>query len=612
MVSNRPQAEVAARQERRRKRQLSLSLKVPLVAAMLVLLVAAAISIAAYFEVRHTARNAAYLHLDDIATLVDGQMRRNSASLVTTARATATRPGLAEFVHEPDDPARRVAALAALLTRDARQQNQPLSSTEIRDPRGVVLLDTSPYGAAEATDFPPRLRPGDSSAVGTMRLRHDSIVYPVSYRIPGADGAYIVQWRHATSSTQNAAATRKLIGAGATLLLGNADGTMWTDLSRKIAGPPIDPRTWHGVQEYRRAGHAVVGEAVPLQGTPLIVAIEFPLNEVMAPAQSFLRGILGITLFFVLLGVLGAWWFARRLTNPLRHLTDAADAISNGQQTEIVMSDRADELGRLARSFGAMSVQVRESRARLEDKVSERTAELNAALRQLQDAQEALLRREKLAMLGQLAGGVGHELRNPLGVMSNTIHYLDMVLRSSPDDIRDQLRLLREQVTLSSKIVNDLLDFARVKPAQRRPVTLRSIVDAQVQRLPERDKARVATELDDRLPAVEVDPVHIGQVVFNLLTNAVQAVDDRRGRLRISGHAVANAGVELHVSDNGPGIAPEFLERIFEPLFTTKARGIGLGLAVSRALAQANDGDLTVTSELGRGATFVVRMPAAA
>jgi len=103
--------------------------------------------------------------------------------------------------------------------------------------------------------------------------------------------------------------------------------------------------------------------------------------------------------------------------------------------------------------------------------------------------------------------------------------------------------------------------------------------------------------------------VQIGQVVFNLLTNAVQAMDGA-GRIVIRARR-ENGSVHYEVADNGPGIAPENLGKIFEPLFTTKARGIGLGLAVSRTLARANDGDLTVTSAAGQGATFHLKLPVA-
>jgi signal transduction histidine kinase len=321
---------------------------------------------------------------------------------------------------------------------------------------------------------------------------------------------------------------------------------------------------------------------------------------------------LAITLICVAVGVAAASWFAQRLAAPLVSLTSAADALGVDHGDHRPMTDDRDEIQRLTASFGSMSQQVTESHQRLEEKVHERTAELDAALTALQEAQQALVRRERLAMLGQLAGSVGHELRNPLGVMSNAIYYLEMVLQPAADDVRDYLRLLREQVGLSTKIVSDLLDSARVTPAQRRQVDLGEVIAAQTERLGERPGVRIETDLGHPAPAAEVDPVQLGQIVFNLLTNAVQAMGDEGGTLTIRACAVGDQMVALQISDTGPGIAATDTEKIFEPLFTTKARGIGLGLAVSRALARANLGDLTVSSVPGHGAQFTVLLPVAA
>ena len=165
-------------------------------------------------------------------------------------------------------------------------------------------------------------------------------------------------------------------------------------------------------------------------------------------------------------------------------------------------------------------------------------------------------------------------------------------------------------VEISAKIVNDLLDFSRINPAQRRTTTVKSIALAQLDRLAPLERVRVEQEFPDSLPSVLVDPVHAGQVVMNLLTNAVQAMGDQGGTLILRARLNGGDVVMLEITDSGPGVPPENLERIFEPLFTTKARGIGLGLAVSKSLAQANGGDLAVRSEPGRGATFIFAMPA--
>jgi signal transduction histidine kinase len=225
--------------------------------------------------------------------------------------------------------------------------------------------------------------------------------------------------------------------------------------------------------------------------------------------------------------------------------------------------------------------------------------------------QGELVRREKLAILGQLAGGVGHELRNPLGVMTNALYYLDAVLTDVTPAVREYLGILRTQVTLSEKIISDLLDFARVKPPRRETLSADRLADDQLARVGALDGITVEHDFPSDLPSVSVDPVQVGQVLLNLITNAVQAMEGKGGTLTLRGRRDGPGHVRLEVADTGGGIAPEHVEHVFEPLFTTKARGIGLGLAVSRSLMRSNDGDIAFTSTPGVGTTFSIRLPVA-
>jgi len=164
------------------------------------------------------------------------------------------------------------------------------------------------------------------------------------------------------------------------------------------------------------------------------------------------------------------------------------------------------------------------------------------------------------------------------------------------------LEILQQQITLSEKIVSDLLDFARSKPPQRRSTSVAEVTQSQITRLGGTNGVRIDTGLPTDLPRVLVDPVQLGQIIQNLLANAMQAVG-ARGSIRIRADSSGDR-VTYEMQDSGPGIPHENLDKIFEPLFTTKARGIGLGLAVSRTLARANNGELTASSMHGEGAKF--------
>ena len=231
---------------------------------------------------------------------------------------------------------------------------------------------------------------------------------------------------------------------------------------------------------------------------------------------------------------------------------------------------------------------------------------LEEKTRELETAQEELVRKERLAILGQLAGGVSHELRNPLGVMKNSVYYLKMVL---PEDerVRKHLGIMEREVTTATRIVSDLLDFARAKPPSQAPTDLSEVVREVLDRTPLAENVEVVARLAPDLPPISVDALQVQQVLGNLITNGAQAMPEG-GTLTIE-TTRADGGVRVGVSDTGVGIAPENLEKIFQPLFTTKAKGIGLGLAVAKGLAEANGGTIRVESAPGRGSRFLVVFP---
>jgi signal transduction histidine kinase len=344
-----------------------------------------------------------------------------------------------------------------------------------------------------------------------------------------------------------------------------------------------------------------------------MVWVDIPVATVLAPANRFLRDMAIVALLLAIVGGLAALLISRRITAPLKEMTLAAERMSSGDYSRRVTTSRRDELGVLAQSFNSMAQQVDEATVKLENRVQERTRDLETALHELHETQESLVRREKLAMLGQLAGGVGHELRNPLGVMTNAIYYLLMVLKEAPADVKDYLGIIKTQVVLSEKIIGDLLDFARVKQPQLESVAIERIVHEQIERVGDLNGVKVEHDFAPGLPPVRVDRVQIGQVVLNLVTNALQSMEANNGKgstLKMRAIRGSKGFVRLEVTDTGSGMTQAELDKMFEPLFTTKARGIGLGLAVSRTLVQANGGEISAISKKGEGSTVSVDLPA--
>jgi PAS domain S-box-containing protein len=246
---------------------------------------------------------------------------------------------------------------------------------------------------------------------------------------------------------------------------------------------------------------------------------------------------------------------------------------------------------------------VRRLNQELERKVEERTS-------QLLEAQDELLRREKLAILGQLSGSVGHELRNPLGVMSNAVYFLKMVLGDTNGAASEYLDIIKHEIDISTRIISDLLDFARSSPPRQIAVSVPELIEESLARCSYPDTVDLRCHIPEALPLLRVDPLQMRQVIQNLIANAVQAMPDG-GALQVAARLVPApaALIEISVEDTGEGISQENLKKLFQPLFTTRAKGIGLGLTICRNLTESNGGRIEVESEIGKGTRFALLLP---
>ncbi|MCK5634942.1 MAG: DUF3365 domain-containing protein [Anaerolineales bacterium] len=241
---------------------------------------------------------------------------------------------------------------------------------------------------------------------------------------------------------------------------------------------------------------------------------------------------------------------------------------------------------------------------------SERMGELvEVRTQELCEANERLLRREKLAVLGQLAGGVGHELRHPLAVISNAVYFLKSTQTGADEKTVEYLDILAEEVQNANHIIGDLLDMGRSRPPEPAIVTLSSAMAKVLDRVPPTENITVRWDIPDNELAVYVDEGQIGIVFRNLVENAYQAMLEG-GELKLEVAAEKNR-VLLRVTDNGTGISEENKTKIFEPLFTTKPRGVGLGLVISKNLVEANGGSIEIENSDEYGTTFLVTLPGA-
>ena len=250
-------------------------------------------------------------------------------------------------------------------------------------------------------------------------------------------------------------------------------------------------------------------------------------------------------------------------------------------------------------------------------KVERQLAEVNEQLehrvqlrtRQLREAQAELVRNEKFSTLGKVSGGIAHEIRNPLNAVKTSAYYLLHANNPSPEKVKEHLQRIDRQVMMIDNVVTALSDVAKLPDAQLGALDPAELVNSAIQSMALPENIEVQIDIPDPTPWVLADPGQLTIALLNLIRNARDAMP-RGGRMTL--HCQPFDGmVELSVIDTGSGIATADLDKVMEPLFTTKARGMGLGLSITRAIVEKNQGTLHVESQPGQGSRFSMRLRAA-
>ncbi len=305
---------------------------------------------------------------------------------------------------------------------------------------------------------------------------------------------------------------------------------------------------------------------------------------------------------------------------PVKALHDGTEHLAAGDLGYQIEVHASDEMGELARSFNTMSRELESEHKQnkawtqtLEQRVEQKT-------RELRRAHEHALHTEKMASIGKMAAVLAHEINNPL---SGILTYAKLLRKwteredagqSRRKDISEALDLIAAESRRCGDLVKNLLTFSRTTPMNLQPTNLNQIVERSlrlVQHQFELAGVHVELQLDPDLPDVQCDGAQIEQVLLALVMNAVDAMP-QGGNLWITTRCSLEDGVvRVVVRDDGAGIPPEILPRIFEPFLTTKetGRGVGLGLAISQSILERHNGTIEVQSEVGKGTTFTLTLP---
>jgi signal transduction histidine kinase len=250
---------------------------------------------------------------------------------------------------------------------------------------------------------------------------------------------------------------------------------------------------------------------------------------------------------------------------------------------------------------------LREARKKLEEYAEQLEQKVEERTRELRKSQEQLLRTQRLAVIGELAGMVGHDLRNPLTSIAGAEYYLKKRLSLEANDkIKEMLELMEKNIAYSNKIINDLLDYSREIELELMESNPKSLIKEALSLVEIPKNVRVI-DLTEKKPKIKVDIEKIKRAFVNIIKNAVEAMP-RGGTLTIKSRTT-NGDLEMTFSDTGTGISKEKLEKLWTPLFTTKPKGMGFGLPICKRFTEAHGGSISAKSTPKKGTTFTVTLP---
>jgi signal transduction histidine kinase len=297
----------------------------------------------------------------------------------------------------------------------------------------------------------------------------------------------------------------------------------------------------------------------------------------------------------------------RTIIFPLAEMGEGVGRIAKGDLTTKIPVHSKDEIGELAAAFNQMTEDLKRTTTSITN--------LNSEIVNRKRLENIVLQSEKMAAVGQLAGGVAHEINNPLGVILGFAQ--GVVKRIQPGDpLEMPLKSIEREALRCKNLVQDLLTFSRIGKTEKEEIDISQTIESSISLILAQSKVRnteLLKELDPNLPKALANKNQIQQVIVNLCNNAMDAMPNG-GKLTLrtkKSELNGKEAVEIQVQDTGQGIPPEIKSKIFEPFFTTKdiGKGTGLGLSLVYEIVQKHEGQIKVDTEVGVGTVFCIRLP---
>lgn len=585
--------------------RLSIRKRLPLLICGLLLFTISVYGFLSYYSLRKASLAIGKVRITLLTSQVSTMLAQSAQNIIKTTRIAAAQKSIRAYLHTHDDQYRN----DVLVHMDKLHRDSTWVSVELLDTNKQTVLRSNkstikvPVPLSQVLSSMPVMP--DSCRIGRFYNNKGLLYYPTIAAVSdeGKLSGYLVSWQLLRATPQAVAQLSQLMGSGARLYLGNADASIWTDMIKPVSGPPFRVGHQDELIEYsdKDAG-TLFAKAQQIYHTPWLAVIVFPEKNILESIQSFVPWILLFGIILMSIGILIARVMSRDITKPLNLLTDVARTMPEGEQLLPVTINIPgnDELSHLAAAFNRMTNQIYLMWQNLEQKVQDRTSQLERANKEL-DA---------------FSYSVSHDLRTPLRAINGYAVMLQEDYGTQLDAEGNRIiNNIVANATRMGRLIDDLLAFARLgkKDLILTHVNMQELAHTVVSELLQNESDKNYDIQIMELPPAKADSGMIKQVLMNLIGNAIKYASKKD-------HPIIQIGGEDHdtytlyfVKDNGAGFDMAYADKlfgVFQRLHSHEEfEGTGVGLALVKRIIDKHNGTIRVEGLEGQGATFYFHLP---
>jgi len=582
--------------------KLSIRQRLPLLICVLLLFTISVYGFLNYYTLKKAAIGVGKVRISILASQIGGMLAQQAQTIRRTTRAIAAQKSITGYLGTHNEQYRA----DALNQIDKLHKDSTWVSIELLDTNGEMVLRSNkstvhvPILLNEVLLSTPVA--ADSCRIGKFYNKNGTLYYPIIAGVSanGKLSGYLVSWQLLHTSPQAVTQLSQLMGSGSRLYLGNRDASIWTDMIKPTAGPPLRIGHQEELIEYNdKKDGKLYAKAQPVFYTPWLAVIVLPEKNILEGIQSIIPWILLFGVILMVIGILAARIVSNDITKPLTQLTNAARTMPEGEQLTIDIPGN-DELSLLATAFNRMTGQIYMMWHDLEQKVQDRTWQLERANKEL-DA---------------FSYSVSHDLRTPLRAING---YAIMLKEDyGPQFDAEANRIINNIVTNATRmgqLIDDLLGFARLgkKDLVLTHVDMQDLAHTVVNELLQNEDDKDYDIQITGLPAAEADAGMVRQVLINLVSNAIKYSSKKeRPVIQIGGEDHDDHTVYF-VKDNGAGFDMAYADKlfgVFQRLHSQEEfEGTGVGLALVKRIIDKHHGTIRAEGHEGKGATFYFHLP---